>query len=363
MDVVYSPYGSNANAYVNIVMDGLRRSGCDAHDLAWFYNRADKSPVPVFLNWEDEVKGRDKARVLWHYIQKRVRIFRILSKGGRIVYVVHNRAPHDTNGSLALKLSRRVRGVLAKESSCMVVLCDETKCDLKDQLGPVAYAAVEQKIIKIPIPSYTGCYPRSEKKWREEYAVEKDKFLFVFSGLIRPYKGVELIFDVADYFRTHKYNAEFLIVGRCDNVEYKEALTASLPEDSSVHLSFGFVKDDELGELIEASNALILPLDIRSSLNSSTCYLAFSYGRTLVCPLIGTLKEFDKDLFYSYEYRTSTEHKDKIIAAAEQAYLDWKKDSHAFASKGQRLKSIVDTECNVETIGAMYRAAAEKSLE
>lgn len=363
MDLVYSPFGSESNAYVNIVIDGLKMSGCNVLNLADLYKLRGNNPIPVILNWEDEVRGNDLPRIFWHFLKKKLLIWRIHSRGGHIVYVIHNRAPHDTNNSIALSLSLKVRRCLAISSSCIVVLCDETMHDLKSQLGTIDYEFVEPKIVKIPIPSYSGYYARSGKNWRSDMGIDANKFLFVFSGLIRPYKGVELIFDVADYFRSCGYDAEFLIAGRCDSSEYEQSLKTSLPNGGNVHLSFGFVKDDELGELVEASNALILPLDIRSSLNSSSCYLAFSYGRTVVCPLIGSLKEFDSGLFYTYEYRNISEHRKRIIAASERAYLDWKADPVAFANKGSRLKSIVDTECSVQRVGSLFRNAAEKSVE
>lgn len=362
MEVVYSPFGSDANAYVNIVMSGLRACGCDVLDMDELYGRKSKKPIPVILNWEDEVSGKNPFRVLLRFLKKAFRLHRIRFNGGRFVYVIHNRAPHDATG-IALPLSRGLRRHLAVSARSIVVLCDETRHVLRQQLGAKTYAAIEPKIMKIPHPTYTGYYPRSGKDWRAKYGIGADKFLFVFSGLVRPYKGIELIFEVAEYFRMRGYDAEFLVAGRCLDPEYEKAVASRAAGVGNVHISLGFVKDDELGELVEASDAYLLPMDINSSLNSGSCFLAFSYGRTVVCPLIGTLKEFDRELFYSYEYETLAEHKDKIIAAAERAYLDWKNDPSAFANKGQRLKSIVDTEGSVEAIGSLYIAAAEKCLK
>ena len=362
MDVVYSPYNTGSNAYVYMVTDGLRRSGCNVVGISDFFNRGEKDPVPVILNWEDEIRGSDLPRTIWHYLKKKMFIHQVLSRGGRIIYVVHNRVPHDVDDGLALMLSGKIRRFLATCSSSIVVLCDETRCDLKRQLGVVTYAEIEDKILKIPIPSYTGYYPKSDKDWRAEYGVSADKFLFVFTGLIRPYKGVELIFDVAEYFMSHGYDAEFLIAGRCSDSDYERALFESCPAGGNIHLSFGFVKDNELGELVEASNALLLPMDIRSSLNSSSCYLAFSYGRTVVCPLIGTLREFDEELFYSYEYENPSEHREKIIAAAEQAYFDWKENPDAYSRKGKRLKFAVDSSCSVDKVGESFKRVVEISL-
>ena len=85
MDLVYSPLGSESNAYVNIVINGLKMSGCNVLDLADLYKREGNNPIPVILNWEDEVRGNDLPRIFWHYFQKRLLIQRIVSRGGHIV--------------------------------------------------------------------------------------------------------------------------------------------------------------------------------------------------------------------------------------------------------------------------------------
>lgn len=363
MRVVYSPKGPTDNAFTSIVQSGMECNGCEILGMDEFFARDDDEPLPVILNWADEVHSRNALFGFRQLLKQRLRIRRIVAKGGRIVYVIHNRVPHDTTSKSNLLLSVQLRRSLCEAARCVVVLCDETKSVLEEQLGPAGYASVAPKIRKIPIPTYTGFYPESAKDWRGGLGIAPDSFLFVFSGFVRPYKGIELILDVAKYFKDKGYRADFLITGRCNTPEYREAIYSLADGLDNVHLSLEFVKNEELGSLLGSADAVLLPLDTRSSLNSSSCYLAFSYGKTVVCPSNGTLKEFNPELVYTYEDASSELRRGQIAAAAERAYLDWAGNPRAFAEKGRALKSIVDTENSAQAIGAMYFAVAKACLE
>lgn len=363
MRVVYYPKDPTDNAFTSIVQSGIERNGCEILDLDELLTRDDDEPIPVFLNWADEIHSRNTVFGFRQLIMQRLRIRRIVAKGGRIIYVVHNRVPHDTTSSSNQSFSLALRRSLCKSARCIVVLCDESKAVLEAQLGPVDYASIVSKTRKIPIPTYSGYYPDSNKNWRGELGIAPNSFLFVFSGFVRPYKGIELVFDVARYFKEKGYRADFLITGRCNIPDYRETIYSLADGLDNVHLSLEFVKNDELSSLLKSADAVLLPLDTKSSLNSSSCYLAFSYGKTVVCPLNGTLKEFCPELVYSYEDTSPKLRGSQIASAAERAYLDWAVDPLAFAKKGATLKSIVDTENSALVIGSMYKAAAEASLE
>lgn len=361
MKIVYYPKDPTENAFTSIVQSGMKLNGCEILSIEDFFDRGKSEPTPVCLNWFDEIHARNSFFSFWAYLRQRRLIGRIISNGGRIVYVVHNCVPHDTVLKGDLFFSHRLRELLSRSAGCIVILCDETRNVLEDQLGSSLYSHIEPQILKAPIPTYTGFYPHAERSWRSEHGISPDKFLFLFSGFIRPYKGVELIVDVAQYFMSKGYDAQFVIAGRCSSKDYQRKVSSMASELDNLRLSFGFVSNEDLGSFIEAADALILPLD-QSSLNSSTCYLAFSYGRTVVCSAIGTIREFDSSLTYSYECGSAEAQKAKLIVAAERAYLDWAADREGFSVKGRILKRIVDEENSVEKIGALYRAAAEMCL-
>ena len=362
MKAVYYPTSSSENAFQKIVQDGLRRGGYDIVGLGEYVKAGGKEPVPVFLNWYDDVSHGKGTVCRLKYLRNRAVISRIGARGGRIAYVVHNRQPHDSEGSVGFKLSIELRRHLCDMAAQIVILCDETRSVLRQQLGEAAFRDVESKIVKVPHPTFTGAYGDSGRDYRAEFGIGADKFLFVFTGLIRPYKGVEKVLDVAREFQGLGNGAEFLIAGKCSSLEYQSEIAAKARELGNVHLCFGFVENEDIGCLMRASDALIQPYDIKSSLNSGSCYLAFSYGRTVVCPEIGTTKEFGPNLTYTYDYESDAEHREAIIDAAAKAYGDWRTDKAAFEAKGRELKRITDAENSWERTSERYCAVARACM-
>ena len=121
-----------------------------------------------------------------------------------------------------------------------------------------------------------------------------------------------------------------------------------------MHVCFGFVENDDIGCLMKAADILIQPYDIKSSLNSGSCYLAFSFERTVICPEIGSTMEFPPELTYTYDYASDVEHREALIEAAVRAFTDWQTDKVGFTKKGHELKRLVDDDNSRELTAKRY---------
>ena len=74
-----------------------------------------------------------------------------------------------------------------------------------------------------------------------------------------------------------------------------------------------FIELSELKKIVKDIHLLVLPMDIKSSLNSSAAMMAFSLRRTVICPNIGTVQEYyGQNYMYTYDYQTIEEHVDQI---------------------------------------------------
>ena len=354
MRAVYYPTSAKENAFQQIVQSGLEDGGYQIENLDTYIKGLGKDPIPVFFNWYDDVSHGNGFICLIKYLRNRVVISRVLARGGRIAYVVHNRQPHDSEGTVGFKLSIKLRKCLCLKASRVIVLCDKTRDVLRSQLGKDTYASIERKIVKVPHPTFTGAYGDSGRDYRAEFCIPDDSFLFVFSGLIRPYKGVEKVLDVAAKFLKLGYDADFLIAGKCSSKEYEQEIADRANRLGNVHVCFGFVENDDIGCLMKAADILIQPYDIKSSLNSGSCYLAFSFERTVICPEIGSTMEFAPELTYTYDYASDVEHREALIEAAVRAFTDWQTDKAGFTRKGHELKRLVDEDNSRELTAKRY---------
>ncbi|MGX7835548.1 glycosyltransferase, partial [Campylobacter fetus subsp. venerealis] len=110
----------------------------------------------------------------------------------------------------------------------------------------------------------------------------------LFLGAIKPYKNIELLIDLAKKF---PLDIQLTVAGNPSSDSYRSELEALALDTQNIKLDLTFIPDEELPGYIHESDLLILPYSLASSLNSGTVILAFSYGRTVICPRIGTIDD------------------------------------------------------------------------
>ena len=350
------PLSAGKNAYFRIVSKAIENCGCEIKDIYNLLFRCvgtKAKNAPVFLNNYDEIRPSSGVKGYLRYATRSLLLSLMVFRKFRIVPVIHNKVPHE-NGNV--ELSIRMRRLLCKRAYRIVILCKKTLEVLADQLPENLYIDSVNKTVLIPHPSYENEYQETQRDWRKELGSSKNDFLLSFSGLIRPYKNIELIIQTAKDLEDECPNLRIAIVGEVLDRAYEQELNELLSNVCNVSTLFEFIPDGELPSFVRASNALILPYDIKSSLNSSSCVLAFSYGRTVICPKIGTIEEFPSELTYSYEYETSEDHLRNLRQAVLQAYSDWKENSSHLEKKGNELREIMREKGSVKELTNHYSA-------
>lgn len=349
--LVPAPYAENA--FLSVIMKGLGSHNYRIELLRTLIKGGMPKNTPVVMNWFEEVKGK-MPKILFTYFKKRAILALISMRRGGVVYVVHNRCPHDGVDQLESTLSMRLRRTLAQRSRAIVMLCGDTREVLRSQLGDRAFERCKDKMTVIHHPSYEGVYPQSHVDMRKNLGLQDDAFLFLFCGMVRRYKNIELIQRLANEFEQLGLPVSFLVAGRCPDEEYRKELMRHA--GANMHYWLEFIPDEKMQPLVDSSDCLILPYNTSSSLNSGTCVLAFTLGKTVVCPTIGTLHEFPEEWTYGYEYREgdAEDHYAALRNAAFEAYHDWSSNSESFYEKGRLLMKKVNTEDSWEEIGDKY---------
>ena len=81
---------------------------------------------------------------------------------------------------------------------------------------------------------------------------------------------------------------------------------------------------------------MLIPLDIKSSLNSGSSVLAFTMGKTVIIPKIGTVRDFPRELMFSYEYENESEHLNALVDKINEAFMKWSDNPKSIEKNGQR---------------------------
>ena len=358
--VALSPFNSAENPYLWLTKNALENLGYDVvpFDIGELL-RSENVPNYVVLNWYEEIKG-GMVRGAITFAKRYLKLFIARTKKAKVILVIHNKVPHDGATNATAALSRQFRLMLCNQANAIVGLCSKTLDVLSQAYPEMNKSNLQRKFHVVPHPSYEEYFKTIASDAsisRLPGVVIKSQFVFLFVGQIRPYKNVELVLDVARRFEKLDYDAVFIIAGKCHDQSYLEDINRKA--SSNVVLMEGFIPDNEICTLIKASDALILPYNTKSSLNSGTCMLAFTLDRTVICPKIGTLESIPAELVYCYDYDGSESHGQSLFDSATKAYFDKQNNPGRFAERGKSLGSKVRNDNSLSATAIAWQAVLE----
>jgi glycosyltransferase involved in cell wall biosynthesis len=214
---------------------------------------------------------------------------------------------------------------------------------------------IENKICLIPHPNYIGCYDQCQYNYtRKSLGIGEDTIVLLHLGGIAKYKNNDLILDAAQAMQGK--DIRFIIAGPAPENEYTRNIKQRIEKLSNVISLYGFVPDDEIAGLIQCSDALLVPHDIKSSLNSGTVFMSFSYGRTVICPEIGTIKDLkESDLCFSYRYKNKNENKEKLIETIELFYKKFYRNRDDLNKLNEKVLKYVEKNHAPKLLGEQYK--------
>lgn len=220
-------------------------------------------------------------------------------KKKKIVWTVHNLVPH----SKSPWYNAILRWLLLRFSAKIHIMSRAT--------AELSYLRkYKDKVIFIPHGDYFCSYPKSDLNVRARYGIEGSKNIILFLGAVQPYKNVDVLISAyKKAFPTFKAPV-LLICGKVEPESYGDELVEISKGMENVILDMKFVRDEDLSAYISSAEILVAPYSYRSSLNSGTILLAFSYGKTVICPDIACVKDIQEetDCLYSYHYESAEEH-------------------------------------------------------
>jgi len=202
------------------------------------------------------------------------------------------------------------------------------------------------KIRYIPHPDYIGCYGDIIGTPKQIDGVEPLKLLFL--GAVKPYKNIELLLDVV---RPLGNRVCLTIAGTPQDSRYKQSLIEYSKGCSNVIFDLKFIPDDQISKYISDCDLLVMPYDLRSSLNSGTVILAFSYAKTVICPEIGTISDLhENSCVLSYKYESENEHLSALSSTLLRAIDIERKFPGALRNYGNEMFKYVSKENNKNSI-------------
>lgn len=197
-----------------------------------------------------------------------------LNKNIKIIGLIHNALPHE-RGMLDKSLAK----LFFNRCDAFVCMSDAVKNDLLELNS-------KARILVHPHPIYDHYGEPIDKDVAcRKLGIESFKKNLLFFGLIRDYKGLDLLIQAMDYL---EYDYQLLIAGESygDFSKYLNLIADSkLQNNIFVHQMY--ISDEEVGIFFSASDVLVLPY--RSATQSGVIAISYQLETPMVATDVGAL--------------------------------------------------------------------------
>lgn len=311
--IVFSPSELISNSYIKIVKRLIVEEGIDIFSISEsFKNFHSFLNIKIYhLNWFESLDNASYLHLSVDFIKKIGLLFILKIFKKKIVWTMHNRIQHDTSFVIIQWI---MNYILLAFSHRIVIHCKFSYSVLEENFA-YYFKYFKKKIVYIPHPNYFNEYGKISNKIRSN---SDSSLRLLFLGIIRPYKNIELLIESVKCHSASEVKLH--IAGNFLSEDYKTTIQSYLKGVDNISTDFRFISDAEIPSIIADYDLLVFPYDLSSILNSGSIILSFSYKKSVISPLIGTLRDFSNcSNFFYYEYSNSAEHlvnlKEQIVNA------------------------------------------------
>jgi glycosyltransferase involved in cell wall biosynthesis len=206
------------------------------------------------------------------------------NKKTKITAIVDNLIPHEKrigDSILSSFFLRSIHSAIAMSAS--------VKYDILQQTNSL------KKVALIPHPIYDH-YGASKSKNEASDALNlsRDFKYILFFGLIRKYKGLDLLIKAMKSIVAYDSKFKLIVAGEFyDNEESYRNLIVELGLQENVIIYSGFIPDDQVADIFSISELLVLPY--RTATQSGISQMAMHFELPMIVTNVGGLPEIVKD--------------------------------------------------------------------
>jgi glycosyltransferase involved in cell wall biosynthesis len=294
MKVLFLPDYSEANAYQRALTTGLGGLGVTVSaDRTGSRRilpivealRRHGRPDVIHVHWTEPYIAGGSSKVSRVKARRTLTELRLAKRTGiGLVWTAHDLFRHDRKEDPhELDFMRSLFDL----ADAVIVHCSAAADSLLQTLGVGAEG--RDKIAVIAHGHYQGAYPDtvSRAQARDRLGLPQGAKVISFVGWVRSYKGVWELYEAFSHL--DQPDAHLVIAGQAIDGAYAARLTAAAKGDERIHLSIGFVPDEDLQFYLRAADVVAAPfLEI---FTSGSVLLAMSFERAVVAPRRGCVTD------------------------------------------------------------------------
>ncbi len=294
LKVIFIPDYRNMNPYQKNLADSLSKYPATIHfayilGLFAILKTVMKywKPHVLHIHWPHPyiVVPHSKIKTILQSIDFIFELSLLKLTGIKIIWTVHNIADHEEKFmSLELFFTK----LLAKICNKLIIHCPSVKKEIMR-----IYRKRESSIAVIHHGNYINSYENklTPAQAREKLNLRKNETIFLYFGQIRPYKGVmELI---GAFENLNCQNARLLIVGKPLDDQIALEILDRCKGNARITNILTFIPDNDIQIYMNAADVIVMPY--RDILTSGVAISALSFGKPIIAPAIGCIRDILDD--------------------------------------------------------------------
>ncbi len=200
-----------------------------------------------------------------------------MNKKCKVISIVHNGTPHEQG-----KMDRSLSNYFFKRNTKCIALSNAVKNDLESK-----FPGIQTKVLLHPVYEHFGVKV-DKLEAKEKLSIPLDKKQILFFGLIREYKGLDLLIKAMSHL-PKQYN--LIIAGEVyGSFNHYQKLINSHGLEERVHLHLKYIPDEDVKLFFSMAEVVALPY--RSATQSGIVAIAKHFGKPVVATNVGGLSEF-----------------------------------------------------------------------
>lgn len=202
---------------------------------------------------------------------------RLKRKGIKVISILDNVIPHEQHF-----FDSFLNRYFLKGSNGHVTLCDAVANDLVKLKPDAVYT-----VIPHPLYSHFGAkHPR--EKSLEDLGLDPGKKTLLFFGLIREYKGLDILLDAMEGLDD---SYQLIIAGEPYGSfdRYQQKIDALRAKGRLISCTLSYIRDSQVGLYFSGADLCVLPY--RSATQSGVCAVSFHFETPMLITDVGGLKE------------------------------------------------------------------------
>lgn len=261
-----------------------------AHPKFFFKKIAGEKSL-LHYNWLEVTDFKSFFGMLWKLFW--ITAYKLI--GGRIIWTIHNKFPHNNNFKMSNKIFRRYMASIADK---LHVHCNYAVEQMSRILnvGKSKFIIIEHPVYPAVIMERTEAIKLLEKKYHLNLA--ENKKIFLVFGAIAKYKGIKEIIGI---FKQEIRNHYLIVAGviKKGSQKYFNELKNESAGCSNIILLGEMIPNEDLPLFFNSSDCVVF--NYEEILTSGGVMTALSFGKKVIAPSIGCISEIKDENIYLFQ--------------------------------------------------------------